>query len=174
MLSFAQYLLEYPMSYYEALPNIDPPKDVAAAQKRFGLTNIKWKQIDNKSVHSSGEYEDGIIAMKPGDTKENFMHELGHELFDASHKEKIRPLLTRIRDKYRVHMGDYDKADRSPYKNIELGGHWYTYSHSGPQFEFDELFAITFSFVMTGNSFDDAQIEKDYDTMLDTLAAVKG
>lgn len=170
MLSFFQFLLEYPLSYFEAMPDATPPKRVLEAQKRFGLADhIKWKVLTNKSIHQSEELDDGVIAMKPGDTLEDWFHELGHEVYDHSDKESIIPLLTRIRDKYRAH--DNSSSYWKHKKQIELGGWDYAYSHSGRAYEFDELFAITFAFVVgLQKKFDDKELQADYETMLDSLS----
>jgi hypothetical protein len=174
MLSFTSFLIEYPIEYFEAMPDIDPPTKVQAAEKRFGLQGvIQWKVLTNRSIHQSEEMDGDVIVMKPNDTIENWFHELGHKVYDnAKDKDEIDPLLDRIRDKYRVNNQDYDKQYWSKVKRIELGGNWYGYSHSGKQFEHDELFAVCFAFIMTGGKFD-AAIQKDYDAMLDKLTVVK-
>jgi hypothetical protein len=175
MLSFTQFLLEYPISYFKAMPDAAPPEKIVAAQRRFGLDGvIKWKVLTNRSIHQSEELDDDVIVMKPGDRLENWFHELGHKVYDNSDKEKINPLLTRIRDKYRVHNRDYDKQYWSRVKQIELGGNWYSYSHSGKDFEFDELFAVTFAYVVgDGGKFPDKDIQQDYEAMLEKLTDSK-
>lgn len=172
MLTFIQYLREYSDAYYQKLPPATPPESVAAAQHRFGLDNeITWKVLDNDAVHQSEEVDGGIICMKPGDRLENWFHELGHEVFDHCDKEKVKPILTIIRDTYRVHNKDYEKKDQPKVKTIELGGMWYGYSHSGKEYEYDELFAVTFAWVMTGHKFEDKDINDQYMTMLKGLEA---
>ncbi len=92
------------------MPDEQPPASVAAAQNRFGLAGvIKWKRLTNRSIHQSEELDDNIIVMQPDDRLENWFHELGHKIFDNADQDQIRPLLARIRDKYRVHNQDYDK-----------------------------------------------------------------
>jgi hypothetical protein len=173
MLKFLEFLIEYPISYFEAMPDEEPPASVSAAQHRFGLDGvIKWKRLTNRSIHQSEELDGNVIVMKPGDRLENWFHELGHKIFDNADQDTIKPLLTRIRDAYRVHNKDYDKQYWSNQKCIELGGNWFTYSHSGKQYEYDELFAVTFAFVMTGGKFKDQEIQKDYKDMLDRLSVV--
>jgi hypothetical protein len=175
MLTFAEFLFEYPISYFEAMPDVQPPASVEAAQRRFGLADvIKWKRLTNRSIHQSEELDGNVIVMKPDDRLENWFHELGHKIFDNADQDQIKPLLGRIRDKYRVHNRDYDKKDWSSDKRIELDGNWFTYSHSGKQYEYDELFAITFAYVVGDHGkFDDVDIQGDYQAMLDRLSGSK-
>ena len=172
MLTFSQFLLEYPISYFEAMPDATPPGPVAAAQRRFGLDGIiKWKVLTNRSIHQSEEMDDNVIVMQPGDRLENWFHELGHKVYDNADHESVNSLLVKIRDRYRVHNRDYEKKFWSRVKQIELGGNWYGYSHSGKQYEFDELFAITFAYIVGGNKkFDDDDIQREYVQMLDRLS----
>lgn len=174
MLSFAAYLIEYPIEYFEAMPDIDPPDKVAAAQKRFGLDGvIQWKVLTNRSIHQSEELDNDVIIMKPNDDRENWFHELGHKVYDKANHKDIDPLLDRIRNAYRVHNKDLGKEFHSTYKQIELGGYYYAFSHSGIEYEHDELFAVSFAFVMMGGKFKDADIQKDYMEMLEKLSVVE-
>jgi hypothetical protein len=179
-LSFLQFLLEYPVSYFEALPAATPPARVEEAAERFGLSDhIKWKWLTNKQFTHSFELEtdqpDGIIAMRKCDILENWFHELGHEILDHANKDVvndvIKPLLDRIRDECRPSHAWLKKQTGRHYKWIELGGYKYTYSHSGKSFEYDELFAITLSYTYMGGKFNNANIQKEYTDMLDRIAA---
>ena len=179
MISFLQFLLEYPVSYFEALPEAVPPAKVEAAAERFGLSDhIKWKWLINKQFTHSLELEtdtpDGIIAMRRGDILENWFHELGHEVYDHSDKDSIKPLLDRVRDECRPSHAWVKKQKGRHHKWIELGEYKYTYSHSGKEYEYDELFAITFAYVVgDGGKFKDSTLQMDYDEMLSKLSVVK-
>jgi len=176
MLQFIQFLLEYPISYFEDLPDATPPKAVEAAAERFGLSDhIKWKWLKNKQFTHSCELDtgtpDGIITMRPEDIRENWFHELGHEVFDHSDKDSIKPLLDRIKVECRPSHEWLKQQTGAHYKWIQLGEWKYTYSHSGKQYEYDELFAITFAFVVDDHGkFKDADVQKDYDAMLERLS----
>jgi len=99
MFTFSEFLIEYPASYFAAMPDADPPAAVSAAQRRFGLDGaIKWKRLTNQSIHQSEDFDDDMIVMKPDDRLENWFHELGHKIFDSADQGKIKPLLARIRD----------------------------------------------------------------------------
>jgi hypothetical protein len=177
-LSFAQFLLEYPISYFEALPEAIPPTKVEAAAERFGLSDhIKWKWLTNKQFRHSLELEtdqpDGIIAMRKGDILENWFHELGHEILDHANKDVVRdvikPLLEKIKLSYQPSKQWLHKQNGRHYKWIQLGGWKYTFSHSGSTYEYDELFAITFAFVQMGGKFEDSDINTAYHQMLELL-----
>lgn len=112
--------------------------------------------------------------MRPGDEKENWAHELGHEIFDHSNKDSIKPLLDRIKDECQPSKEWLHQQHGHHYKWIQLGQYKYTYSHSGKDFEYDELFAICFAYIMGDHGkFKDAAIQKDYDAMLDKLEHIK-
>ena len=179
-LTFAQFLLEYPLSYFEALPDALPPSNVMRLAKRFGLEHhIQWKWLKNKNFTHSYELETndpemGLIAMRPHDTKEDWVHELGHELFDHTDKEIIKPLLDRIKIACRPSKEWLHRQHGAHYKWVELGGYKYTYSHSGRDYEYDELFAITFAYIVGDHGkFKQPDIQQDYETMLDRLSVVQ-
>jgi hypothetical protein len=172
MLPFIQFLLEYPIEYFQKMPITSPPERVAAAQKRFGLEGVvKWHVLTNKSIHQSEELDDDVIVMKPGDTLENWFHELGHEVYDHSSKKTIKPLLDRIKESCKPST-EWMKKEGGRFKWISLGGYKYSYTHSGKAYEYDELFAITFAFIVGDNGkFKDTSIQQDYEEMLDGLTA---
>ena len=179
MITFAQFVVEYPLSYYKALPDAVPPPEVMDLAKRFGLeSHIKWKLLKNKEFKHSYEIEtdtpDGIIAMRLDDEKENWFHEFFHELFDHSDKDSIKPLLDRIKVACRPSKEWLHKQSGRHYKWIELGEYKYTYSHSGPSYEYDEIFAICGAYIFGDHGkFKDAEVQKDYEAMLDKLACDK-
>lgn len=166
MKSFVQFLIEYPVSdirYFKELPDIEPNLDVLTCEKKYHLEGrLHWKVINNQSFSHSREMNDGIIGMVSGDIDENWYHELGHEIFDHSDKTKIKPVLDKIRDEYGLSSGGL--------KWVELDGYDYSYSHSGKEYEYDELFAISFAFYEGDHDhFDDTEIDKEFSDVLKNL-----
>jgi hypothetical protein len=168
VLTFGQFLLEYPTTdirYFQGLPPASPPLSVLAVAKTFGLADIiHWKWLKNKSFTHSYDLEGDIIAMRPGDVEENWFHELGHAVYDHADKASIIPLLDRIRESCRVSRKD---APKDGFKYVQLGNWYYSYSHSGKEYEHDELFAISFAFDFGDHGqFEDGEIQSDWDAMI--------
>ena len=170
MKSFVQFLEDYDLRYFKALPDVAPDSDVQACVKKYHFADkLHWKEIHNKAFNYSREMDDGIIGMVPGDIEENWFHELGHEVFDHSDKSKIKPVLDEIKDQYGVARRDLPKSLLG-LKCIEIGGYKYSYSHSGKDFEYDELFAISFAFYEGDKEkFDDPPIDKNFSELLKNL-----
>jgi hypothetical protein len=182
VITFAQFIIEYPLEYYAGLPDVRPPKTVEAAAARFGLwSHIKWVQLNSKQFKHSYEIEtnspDGIIAMRPGDSIENFFHELGHEILTHTDKDfiesTIKPLLDRIKVACRPSHEWLKQQTGTRYLWIELGEWKYSFSHSGFQYQYDELFAISFAFVMGDGKFKQPDLQQDFENLLDRLTVVK-
>jgi len=166
VLTFVQFLLEYPVSdlrYFEALPDFEPDEDVEKCVNKYHLNNLlHWKIIRNRSFTRSREMDKGVIGMIPDDIEENWFHELGHEIYDRCDKDKIKPVLDEIRNEYGL--------SENGLKWISIGGYDYSYSHSGKDYEYDELFAISFAFYEGDHEkFDDAAIDKEFATILKSL-----
>ena len=167
MKTFFQYIIEFSQEYFQKLPPADPPADVLKCAEKFGLSGIiHWKWLKNKSFTHSYDVGDGLIAMRPDDINENWWHEVGHVVYDYSDQTLIIPLLDRIRDTYRAKSdGPSDEL-----KYIQLGGWRYSYSHSGKEYEHDEIFAISFAFIYgDAGKFPDTDIQNDWDAMTDRL-----
>lgn len=167
MFTFIQFLGEYRINdlrYFKALPDDTPPKDVGEIAKRYGVAHmLHFKLIHNKCFTHSREMDDGIIGMVENDSFENWVHETGHFVYDHSDKNKIKPVLDEIRN-------EYGQLREKGLKWLEIGGYDYSYSHSGPKFEYDELFAISFSFYEGDKEkFDNPSIDKAFQTVLDEL-----
>ena len=184
VITFVQFIVEYPLSYFEAMPDAIPPAAVAAAAKRFGLAgHIEWKWLTNKQFTHSYELEtgnpaDGIIAMRHDDIRENWFHELGHEILDHADKNYVRDTITPLLDKIKTSCQPskkwLHKQTGKHYKWIQLGEYKYTYSHSGMNFEHDEIFAISFAFIIMGHHFNDSILNNEYQDMLDKLEDANG
>jgi hypothetical protein len=171
MLTFANWLVEYRLNdirYFQSLADTTPPQDVAAAQARFGLADrIQWKSLTNKSFTHSRELDGDVIAMRQGDERENWFHELGHSVYSNADHAHVDPLLDRI-------AAAYGTRDHHGVKWLSLGDYEYTYSHSGPEYERDELFAITFAYVVSGEGeLEDSALQADYHEMLARLERAK-
>lgn len=167
MLTFNQFaLVEWPISdirYFEELPDINPPKNVQAIVDRYHIDGLHWKLVHNHSFTHSREMDNNIISMVPNDIFENWIHEVGHEVFDHCDKAIIIPILDKIKD---VYGNTRDKG----LKWLDLGGYYYSYSHSGIAFEHDEIFAISFAFVEADlGTFKDQDIDKEFKDFLGQL-----
>jgi hypothetical protein len=173
VLTFVQFLLEYPVSdlrFFKGLPDVATPADVEKVAAQYHFSGIiHWKIIQNRAFNRSRELDDDIVAMVPGDIEENWYHELGHVIYDHSDKSKIIPVLDDIKDHYDVAPSDLPKSLLG-LKCIEIGGYKYSYSHSGKDFEYDELFAISFAFYEGDKEkFDDPPIDKNFSELLKNL-----
>ena len=166
MKTFIQFITEWPLSdlrYFKALPDTPPDKDVLNCEARYHLAGaLHWKTIHNKTFTHSREMNDGVVVMVANDIEENFFHELGHFVYDHSDKDKIKPVLDKIRKEYGL--------SGNGLKWVELGGYDYSYSHSGKDYEYDELFAISFAFYEGDHStFDNSEIDKEFSGILKNL-----
>jgi len=170
VLTFTQYLLEFPVSdlrYFKELPDVEPDNEVEACVEKYHLAGaLHWKKIRNKAFNRSREMDDGIIAMVPNDIEENWYHELGHEVFDHCDKSKVKPILDRIR----TVCGAKSDGPKDRLKYIRVGGWRYSYSHSGKDYEYDELFAISFAFIEGDHGkFKDSELDADFRAVLKNL-----
>ena len=165
MKSFLQFVLEYPISdirYFKALPDVKPPTVIKDILKRYNIVDSHWKIIHNRAFNRSRELDNDIVVMIPNDIEENWVHEAGHLVFDHSNKNKIKPVLDKIRDEYGMSSDGL--------KWVELGGYDYSYSHSGKDYEYDELFAISFAFYEGDKKkFDDPALDKEFSAVLKNL-----
>ncbi len=167
MLTFKQFLLEYPttdLRYYKELPDLTPPKLIQELIKKYHLEElVHFKSLTNKKFHCSFDLNQGFVEIIPNETLENWTHELGHENFNKSDKQSIIPTLDLIAKTYGV--------TENGVKYLNCGKYSYTYSHSGKQYEHDEIFAIRFAYYEgpQHGHYKDPIVNKAWEDVLDKL-----